>query len=130
MSDSNYIFNNLLDDLKSTREKDKELFDSISTKSKKNFYDTYIINDQLNNAGLRLADQLESSINTWLNNKYRTFSFTSNNQQNILDDIIDILNQDNNFLKTYIHEYEFDRYFNDDFKIFIKLVCKYLYNTI
>ena len=118
LEDSKYIFNDLLKDMKKNRKID-ELFNSINEDEKKSFYDIYIQNYQLNNEGIQLANQLENDILVWaekningINNLYSFISILKNN--------INIF--------TSINEYEYDSNFKEDFKTFIELACKYLYN--
>lgn len=127
--DTQYIFNNLLDDMKQHKKKDEQLF-NFKQQEEKSFYDTYITNRQLNDEGLKLANTLEPHIINWL--KKQNIDSSKNlklNSDNIIYTISDLINNDNSFLKNYIPNDNFDQYFEDDFKTVIEYICKYLYNN-
>lgn len=125
--DTQYIFNNLLDDMKKYQKKDDQLFNFKKDKEK-NFYDTYITNRQLNSEGIKLVNILEPHIINWLR-KQNINILQNNYSDNIIYTISDLINNNNSFLKAYIPTNNFDQYFEDDFKTFIEYTCKYLYNN-
>jgi len=123
LEDTNYIFNNLLDDLKNNN----NLSLNTQQTNNKNFYDTYISNMQLNNEGIKLANTLEPHIINWLQQQ-NIDSLKKDSPKKYIYYISDLINRNNNFLKNYISINDFDEYFEDDFKTFIEYVCTYLYN--
>ena len=121
LEDTNYIFNNLLNDMKNDTGINK-LFNTVNQEKKKNFYNTYINNYQLNDKGKQLANRLEDKLLNWTQKNIHTLHIT-----NLYTYITEIL-KNINYFTNLINDYEYDTSFNNDFKDFLELACKHLYN--